>query len=104
MNHQDVQVLIIGGGPAGLAAAKELAKLGEDRVLVVDREPEMGGIPRHCYHTGFGIFDLKRMLSGPSYARHRVKILRQEKIQLLTNSTVLSWESPLAVRITSPRG
>jgi len=63
-------VLVVGAGPAGLAAAVELRRLGAGSVLVADRDEEAGGIPRHSAHTGFGARDLRRVLTGPGYARH----------------------------------
>ena len=66
----NVDVLVVGAGPAGLAAAIELRRLGIGRVLVVDREQQAGGIPRHSAHTGYGLRDLHRVLTGPAYARH----------------------------------
>ena len=48
----DVDVLIVGAGPAGLAAATELKRLGVERVLLVERDSEVGGVPRHCHHLG----------------------------------------------------
>ncbi len=65
------EVLVIGAGPAGLSAAAELARRGVD-VLVLDREREAGGIPRHSDHTGYGLRDLRRVLTGPAYARRLV--------------------------------
>src|SRR5215470_16988214 len=61
-------VLIVGAGPAGLAAAVELRRLGAGAVLVADRDDAAGGIPRHSEHTGFGVRDLRRVLTGPAYA------------------------------------
>ena len=65
----DADVLIVGAGPAGLTAAAELRRLGVRRVLVADREAAPGGVPRHSWHTGYGLRDLHRVLSGPAYAR-----------------------------------
>jgi len=65
----DADVLVVGAGPAGLTAAAELRRLGVRRVLVADRETVPGGIPRHSQHTGYGLRDLHRILSGPAYAR-----------------------------------
>ena len=69
MRAVDADVLVVGAGPAGLAAAAELRRLGVRRVLVADREAAPGGIPRHSGHTGYGLRDLHRVLSGPAYAR-----------------------------------
>ena len=66
-------VAIIGAGPAGLAAALELKKSGVDRVIVLERESEAGGIPRHCGHPPFGIREYKRVLTGPTYAKNWLK-------------------------------
>lgn len=63
-------VLVVGAGPAGLSAARELASRGISPVVVVDRETVAGGVPRHCDHTGFGLQDLHRPMTGPAYARH----------------------------------
>ena len=60
--------VIVGGGPSGLAAAIELRRLGISPVTVIEREREAGGIPRHSDHSGFGLRDLRTVLSGPRYA------------------------------------
>ena len=62
-------VVVVGAGPAGLSAAAELRRLGAGPVLVADREPEPGGVPRHSWHTGYGLRDLRRVMTGPAYAR-----------------------------------
>ena len=67
-----IDVLVVGGGPAGLSAAIALRRLGAGRVVVVEREQELGGIPRHTEHTGFGLRDLHRVLDGPAYARRLI--------------------------------
>jgi thioredoxin reductase len=60
-------VLIVGGGPAGLAAATDLARAGR-RVTILEREPEAGGIPRHCAHSPYGLREFHRLMRGPAYA------------------------------------
>ncbi len=62
-------VVVVGAGPAGLSAARELRRLGAGSVLVADREAAAGGVPRHSAHTGYGLRDLRRVMTGPSYAR-----------------------------------
>jgi thioredoxin reductase len=66
--NADPDVLIVGAGPAGLAAAHSLKRHGVENVLVVEREPEAGGIPRFCPHPTFGLPDFFRPMSGPAYA------------------------------------
>jgi thioredoxin reductase len=83
-----VDVLIVGAGPAGLAAAIELRRLGVDRVLVADRESEAGGVTRHCVHTGFGVRDLHRVLTGPGYARRYVQTALSAGAELRCGITV----------------
>ena len=58
-------VLIVGAGPAGIAAALELKKLGVKEIVVAERESEAGGIPRMCGHIGFGLRDMHRVMTGP---------------------------------------
>jgi thioredoxin reductase len=87
----NVDVLIAGAGPAGLAAAIELRKLGVGDVLVVDRELQAGGIPRHCAHTGFGVRDLHRLMNGPAYARHYRLAASAARVMLRTGTTLTGW-------------
>ena len=99
-----VDVLIVGAGPAGLAAALALRALGVARVLVVEREEHAGGIPRHSAHTGFGLRDLHRLLSGPRYAARYVRLAREAGVQLRTGSSVTEWLGPTALAVTSAGG
>jgi thioredoxin reductase len=100
----EVDVLIVGAGPAGLAAAVELRRLGAGRVLVADREQAAGGVPRHCAHTGYGLRDLHRVMTGPAYARHYAELARQAGAEVLTGTTVTGWDEPGRVSVTSPAG
>jgi thioredoxin reductase len=95
-------VVVVGGGPAGLAAAVELRRRGAGGVVVLDREPEAGGIPRHARHQGFGLRDLRRPLSGPAYARRYVELARSAGVELLTEASVTGWGADGALEITSP--
>lgn len=88
-------VLIIGAGPAGLSAAIELKKQGIKNILVVDREPEAGGMPRMCHHTGFGREDLWRMWSGPKYAKYYCDLAEKLDVEVRTSMTILGWEDAL---------
>ena len=84
----DADVLIVGAGPAGLAAAAELRRRGVRRVVVADREAAPGGIPRHSKHTGYGLRDLHRVLSGPAYARALTDAAARAGAQLRAGCTV----------------
>lgn len=97
-----VRVLVVGGGPSGLAAATALAPTGE--VLVVEREQRAGGIPRHSDHTGYGLRDLHRVLTGPAYAETWRQHALDAGAGLLEGAMVTGWEGERSVAVTSPRG
>jgi thioredoxin reductase len=100
----NVDVVVVGGGPAGLAAAVELRRRGVDSVLVLDREAEAGGIPRHCAHTGFGLRDLHRVYTGPDYARAWARAALRAGVDVRTEATVTGWAGERGLSVTSPRG
>jgi thioredoxin reductase len=100
----DGPVAIVGGGPAGLAAAVELRRLGVGEVVVIEREAEAGGIPRHARHQGFGLRDLRRPLSGPAYARRYVDLARAAGVELLLETMATGWSDGGALELTGPRG
>jgi len=96
--------VIVGGGPSGLAAAVALRRLGVEPVTVIDRERDVGGIPRHCDHTGFGLRDLHRVLSGPAYAARYRDLAEFEAVEVLTETMVTGWEGPRGLKLTGPGG
>ncbi len=98
-----IDVIVVGGGPSGLSAASALRRLGVRGVTVLDREPDAGGIPRHCFHTGFGLLDTRRISDGPAYARRRVQIALASGVEIRTRTTVLSI-ADRTIEVTSPRG
>ncbi len=107
MTHTDrehADVVVVGAGPAGLAAAIELRRLGVPRVLVLEREPAAGGIPRHSCHTGFGLRDLHRLLSGPRYAARYVELAQRAGVDLRVATTVTGWERATTPIVTSANG
>ena len=99
-----VDALVVGAGPAGLAAAVALKGGGAGTVLVVEREDEAGGTPRLCAHSGFGLRDLRRVLSGPAYARRCVKRAVSTGVDIRTNSMVTGWAGPGRAEVTGPDG
>ena len=96
-------MIVVGGGPAGLACALELRRRGIE-VTVLDREGQAGGIPRHCEHQGFGLRDLRRLYSGPRYARRYRELARSAGADVLEETMVTGWTSEGALEVTSPAG
>ncbi len=97
-----VDVVIVGAGPAGLTAARELAR--DRNVLVLDREGEAGGIPRHSDHLGYGVRDLRRVTSGPAYARMLVDAALSAGAEVRTASMATGWAGERSLEVTSPLG
>jgi thioredoxin reductase len=104
MKRSDVDVLVIGGGPAGLAAAIELKKSGVNSVRVLERERVAGGVPRHSFHPGYGLRDFKQFLSGPKYAQKYVNAAQAAGVVISTLSTATNFIDKSCVQVTSPAG
>lgn len=104
MNVERHQAVIIGGGPAGLAAAIRLRQKGIDDVVVLEREHRPGGILRQCIHDGFGLTRFGETLSGPEYAQRFVAQAEELGITCLTDTTVLSLEADRTVTASGPAG
>jgi thioredoxin reductase len=94
-------VIVIGGGPSGLAFAAQLQRRGIKDVVVLEREAEAGGIPRHCGHWGFGWESHRRLMTGPDYAQR----LRQDTgtSDVRTQHTVLEFKSDKTLRVHAPK-
>ena len=104
MNIEKRDVLIIGGGPAGLAAATALHRLGVTDILIVEREKQLGGILRQCIHDGFGLKRFGEALSGPEYAQRFIDVAVENKIPYLTDATVLQITPEKLVTIACTGG
>lgn len=83
-------IVIIGGGPAGLAAAVAARDAGEDSILVLERDSRLGGILNQCIHNGFGLHTFEEELTGPEYAQRFIDMAAERKIDYKLNTMVLS--------------
>ena len=85
-------LVIIGGGPAGLAAAVAAYDSGLKNILIIERDEALGGILRRCIHNGFGLHRFGEELTGPEYAARYVDMATERKIPYLINTMVLALE------------
>ncbi len=97
-------VVVIGGGPAGLAAALGARRAGAGSVLVLEREPRPGGILNQCVHDGFGLFLYKETISGPEYAERLAEDVVRERIEIEAGAMVLDLAFDRVLRINSRAG
>lgn len=102
MEQKDV--VIIGGGPAGLAAAVELHKQGIRNMIILEREAMLGGILRQCIHDGFGLGRFGESLSGPEYAQAFIDKVNKREIPYETSATVLSLTADRVVTASTRNG
>ena len=82
-------IVIIGGGPAGLAAAVSARKAGIEKILILERDKELGGILNQCIHNGFGLHTFKEELTGPEYAYRFIEQVLAEQIEYKLNTMVM---------------
>lgn len=90
MNKQTYDVAIIGGGPAGMAAAISASQNGARKIVIIERDRELGGILQQCIHNGFGLHRFQEELTGPGYARRYMLMVKdQPDIKVLLDTMVL---------------
>ena len=82
-------IVIIGGGPAGLAAAVAAKRAGAEDILILERDSCLGGILNQCIHNGFGLHTFKEELTGPEYAARYIDMVKEEKIPYKLNTMVI---------------
>ncbi len=87
---KEYNLVIIGGGPAGLAAAVAAYDAGEKDILILERDKELGGILNQCIHNGFGLHTFKEELTGPEYAARYMQQVFERKIPYLLNTMVMN--------------
>jgi thioredoxin reductase len=104
VRRERVDVAIVGGGPAGLAAALELRRLGVAKVVVLEREREAGGVPRHTDHLGFGLRDLHRCVGGPQYAARYRALAAAAGVEVRIETSATAWAGDRTLVLTAPSG
>ncbi len=101
---ESADVVVVGAGPAGLTAARYLRSAGVASVLVLEREAAAGGIPRHSDHLGYGLRDLRTMLTGPAYARRPAGLAEAAGADLRLSAMATGWAGDRSLLVTSPQG
>jgi len=104
LNRLQCDVAIVGGGPAGLAAAVTLKQQGIGTVIVFERESDAGGIPRHCGHPPFGLREFRTLLTGPQYAKRLVDAAMAANVDIRTSHTVAKMNPGAELLISAPKG
>ncbi len=99
---RNCDIAIIGGGPAGLAAAIAAYDKGVKNILIFEREEKTGGILKQCIHNGFGLTRFQESLTGPEYAARFVEAVEQRNIETLVNTTVLSLSNDKTITAVNP--
>jgi len=99
---REYQCVIVGGGPAGMAAAIALKKLGVDSILLLDRNPRLGGILNQCIHPGFGLLRYKKDMTGPEYTRALEAEFAAAGVESALGAMVLGVSRDKVLRVISP--
>ena len=98
----DPRVLIVGAGPAGLAAAHALARQGIGGILIIDRDDEPGGLPRFCHHPGFGLEYARWPYTGPGFVKRLLRDLEGADVRIACRTTLLSLRDDPEVEVVGP--
>lgn len=96
------ELVIIGGGPAGLAAAIEAKKNGIGDVLIIERDKKLGGILKQCIHSGFGLHIFGEQLTGPEYASRFIDMTNEYAIDYMLDTMVLNIDEDRNIKAVTP--
>ncbi|MDK0708913.1 FAD-dependent oxidoreductase [Clostridium perfringens] len=97
-------LVVVGGGPAGLAAAYEAYENGVEKILIIERDKELGGILNQCIHNGFGLHTFKEELTGPEYAGRFIDMVEGTNIEVMLDTMVLEIEGKIIHAINTEKG
>lgn len=89
MKKMKVDLAVIGGGPAGMAAALEAKRQGVEKVIIIERDKKLGGILQQCIHDGFGIQRFGERLAGTEYAQRFIDQIKESDIEVLLETMVI---------------
>ena len=103
INH-DVDVAVIGGGPAGLAAAVSAREHDAKNVAILDRNSWLGGILPQCIHDGFGVEETGTSMTGPEYAEKYIKMAKKQGIDVMKETMVLQFNKKLEITAVNKKG
>lgn len=104
MEFDKKQLVVIGGGPAGLAAAIAAKKAGMDDIVILERDERLGGILNQCIHNGFGLHTFHEELTGPEYAQRFIDEVKDLGIDCLLNTMVLDLDADKKVTFVNENG
>ncbi len=104
MRTEEVDVAVIGGGPAGLAAAAAARKAGAARVVLIERGEQLGGILNQCIHDGFGTKNMGKALTGPEYAQIYIDLASEGGVSCYLNTMVLNLDPERELTVCSTEG